>query len=150
MTQGFSLFLFLLFVVATGSAIGLVTAPGAWYGLLNKPTFTPPGWLFGPVWTLLYIMIAVTGWRLWTIGGSAGLKLLWMVQMVLNFFWSPVFFGAQKPLLALAVILALLLAILMFLVVAWRQDRLSLLLFLPYGLWVGFATALNAAIVSMN
>lgn len=142
--------LFLLLVMGGGIAIGIITAPGAWYTSLQKPGFNPPNWIFGPAWTVLYLMIAVAGWRVWRRDDGAGLKRLWGVQLCLNFLWSPVFFAARMPSLALGVIACLMLVILMFIRTAWRQDRISALLFLPYAAWVGFASVLNAAILALN
>ncbi len=145
-----SFLLFLIVVMGGGIAIGTLTAPGAWYAALQKPVFNPPNWIFGPVWTVLYLVIAYVGWRVWRQENRFSLKHLWIVQMGLNFLWSPVFFAAQMPTLALAIILGLLLTILVFIRIAWRFDRLSALLFIPYVAWVGFASTLNAAIVYLN
>ena len=141
---------FLLLVLGGGITIGFVTAPGVWYASLDKPFFNPPNWIFGPVWTALYIMIAYTGWRVWLHKDSAILKRLWVVQLCLNFLWSPVFFAAQMPGLALAIIAGLLLVIVAFVKTSWHQDRVSSVLFLPYVGWVGFALTLNAAIFYLN
>lgn len=145
-----SFLVFLLLVMGGGIAIGTLTAPGAWYADLQKPFFNPPNWVFGPVWTVLYLAIAYVGWRVWLLDSRSTLLRLWIIQMGLNFLWSPVFFAAQMPALALAIILCLLLTIASFIRAAWRPDRQSALLFVPYLVWVGFASALNAAIVSLN
>ena len=141
-----SLILFLLLVLGGGLALGFLTAPGEWYAGLAKPAFNPPAWLFAPIWTVLYVLIAVAGSRAFERdrGGSA-MKLWWM-QMALNFLWSPVFFGAHQIGLALVVILLLLAIIFAFIVTAWRQDRVTAWLFTPYAAWVAFASALNASI----
>ena len=136
-----------LAVMLIGGGIGVLTLPGEWYATLNKPVFTPPNWLFGPVWTTLYAMIGVVGARKWLRGGAAG---LWWGQMVLNFLWSPVFFGLQMPLPALGIIAAMWGLIALFIRCEWRSDRVSALLFVPYLAWVSLATALNAAIVVLN
>lgn len=141
---------FLLAVVGGGALIGLLTPPDAWFQQLNKPAFNPPGWLFGPVWTVLYILIALTGWRIWTRPDGAGLRGLWLGQMALNFLWSPVFFGWHSLGGALLVILALWLTIMAFITRAWSLDRPAALMFLPYGAWVSFATLLNASIWWLN
>jgi tryptophan-rich sensory protein len=142
--------LFVLLVMGGGIAIGIITVPGAWYANLQKPFFNPPNWIFGPVWTALYLMIAFVGWRIWQQADNAMLKRLWVTQLCLNFLWSPVFFTAQMPGLALGVIACLLLATLFFVKTAWSQDRLSAILFGPYVAWVGFASILNGAIFYLN
>ena len=145
-----SIFLFILVVLGSGIVIGTMTIPGDWYSNLNKPFFNPPAWIFAPVWTLLYLAIAIAGWRVWRRGGETVLWRLWIIQMGLNLLWSPVFFGAQHPGLALVVIITLLSAIISFIAVGWRINRITALLFVPYAVWVGFATALNAAIFYLN
>lgn len=138
---------FIIGVVVIGGGIGVITLPGAWYVGLQKPGFTPPNWLFGPMWTTLYVLIGWVGARKWLYGGAAR---LWWAQMALNFLWSPVFFGAQQPFAALLVIVAMWAVIAGFILREWRNDRLSAVLFLPYLAWVSLATALNAAIVILN
>jgi len=150
MNRRLALILFLVLVVSGGLVIGFLTVPGAWYAGLAKPAFNPPSWLFAPVWTLLYILIAVAGWRIWwRDGGSLPMKL-WSAQLALNFLWSPVFFAAHQTGLALAVILLLLAAILAFIATAWRRDRVAAWLFVPYAAWVAFASLLNVAIFVLN
>jgi tryptophan-rich sensory protein len=138
---------FLVVVLGVGLAIGSVTRPDGWYAALAKPPFNPPNWVFAPVWTLLYVMIAVAGAR--TYERVRGFSL-WVAQMALNFAWTPVFFLLHKPVLALAIIVALLAVILAFIKMKWPQDRVSAGLFVPYAAWVAFATLLNASIVALN
>jgi tryptophan-rich sensory protein len=140
---------FLILVLGGGLAIGWATRPDAWYAALAKPPFNPPNWVFAPVWSLLYIMIAVAGARTWLRGIGGGFAL-WAAQLVLNFAWTPVFFGLHRPGLALVIIVALLAAILAFIVARWHADRISAVLFLPYAAWVAFASLLNASIVMLN
>jgi tryptophan-rich sensory protein len=144
------LILFLVLVMGGGVAIGFLTAPGEWYAGLAKPSFNPPNWLFGPVWTLLYLLIAVAGWRVFESDRGGWPMKLWWAQLALNFLWSPVFFAAHQIGLALALILLLLGAILAFIVASWRQDRVAAWLFAPYAAWVGFASALNASILALK
>ena len=147
----FSLAWFLLLVIGGGMAIGYATRPDAWYAALAKPTFNPPNWVFGPVWTILYVLMAVAGWRTWQrLPRSAVAMALWALQLVLNFAWSPAFFGLHRVDLALAVVGAMLASIAGFIAVSARHDRVSALLFVPYLAWVGFATLLNAAIWRLN
>ena len=145
-----SLALFLLIVLGGGLAIGYATLPGDWYAGLAKPAFNPPNWVFAPAWSLLYICIALAGWHIWRADKSAPLKPLWIGQLILNFLWSPVFFGLRLPGPALVVILALLATILVFIARAWNRDRIAAWLFIPYAAWVAFASLLNAAIVWLN
>lgn len=141
---------FLVLVLGGGLLIGMVTAPGAWYAALDKPSFNPPGWVFGPAWTLLYILIAIAGWRLWRQGIRGLPMALWWAQLALNFLWSPLFFSAHRVDLAFLVVVLLLITIIAFILVTWRQDRPAALLFLPYAAWVAFATLLNGAIWRLN
>lgn len=141
------LFLLLAFGAA---ALGAFAPPGEWYAALNKPSFNPPAWIFGPVWTVLYVMIAVAGWRIWRVGPKSSAMLWWFVHMVLNAAWSPTFFGAQQMGLALVVIVALWLAIAATIRAAWPIDRPAALLLVPYWAWVSFATVLNAALWKLN
>lgn len=150
MNRTLSLALFLLLVVGGGLAIGFFTAPGEWYAGLAKPPFNPPNWLFGPVWTLLYVLIAIAGWLVWRRQSGSTAMTLWWVQLALNFLWSPVFFAVQSIGGALAVISALLVTILALIALAWREHRTAALLFLPYAAWVAFATVLNASILMLN
>jgi tryptophan-rich sensory protein len=117
---------------------------------LNKPSFTPPNWIFAPVWTVLYIVIAIAGWRCWVRDRNSTAMTLWFVQMALNFLWSPVFFGAEQPGWALVVVTAALAAVLAFIAATWNKDRFAAILFLPYAAWTAFATALTAGVVTLN
>ncbi|MBI1621173.1 TspO/MBR family protein [Aquamicrobium zhengzhouense] len=150
MTRFVPLILFLVLVVGGGWLIGANTAPGEWYDSLEKPAFNPPGWLFAPVWTVLYILIAVAGWRTWMRKDTGGAMTIWWAQLGLNFLWSPLFFALQMPVAALIVIIALLLTIIMFIRTTWHPDRVSAFLFVPYLAWVAFASLLNASIVVLN
>lgn len=146
-----SLMGFLVLVVGGGLAIGMVTGPDEWFARLSKPSFNPPNWVFAPVWTALYVMIAIAGWRIWQNGSSgARNKLLWWLQLALNFVWSPIFFVAHRIDLALAVIVLLLLSIIVFIAHNLNGDRVSASLFVPYALWVAFATALNFSLLRLN
>jgi tryptophan-rich sensory protein len=106
--------------------------------------------VFGPVWTALYVMIGVAGWRVWRAAKSSLAMKLWWAQLALNFLWSPAFFAAHQIGLALVIVLTLLAVILAFIAAAWRVDRASALLFIPYAAWVTFASALNGAVFALN
>ena len=150
MKHGLSLVLFLALVVGGGLVIGFLTAPGDWYAHLAKPSFNPPGWVFGPAWTVLYILIAIAGWRVWQRDRTGWPMKLWWAQLALNFLWTPVFFSAHQIGFALAVILVLLAVILSFILTSWRQDRAASWLFVPYAAWVAFASTLNGSIFVLN
>ena len=146
----FALGVFVAIVLGGGLLIGYATRPGAWYAALTKPSFNPPNWVFAPAWTILYVLIAIAGWRTFLrepIGLAMG---IWTLQLVLNFAWSPTFFGARRPGLALFVIVGLLISIILFVASSWNADRIAAFLFLPYAAWVAFATALNASIFRLN
>jgi benzodiazapine receptor len=145
-----SLVFFLILVVGGGIIIGIVTAPGAWYADLIKPPFNPPNWIFGPVWTVLYICIAIAGWRIWLRHPGGWAMKLWAAQLALNFIWSPVFFSAHRIDIALGIIILMLIAIITFIVKARPKDDLAALLFLPYAAWVAFAAILNGALLYLN
>lgn len=145
-----SLVPFLVLAVGGGLLIGYLTAPGVWYAGLAKPSFNPPDWVFGPVWTILYVLIAIAGWRTWQRDRGGAAMTLWWLQLALNFLWSPLFFAAHLVGAALAVVLLLLVAALAFIRAAWGVDRVAASLFLPYAAWVAYASALNAAILVMN
>ncbi len=149
MNRYVSLILFLALVLGGGLAVGLLTAPGQWYAGLAKPMFNPPSWLFGPVWTVLYVLIAIAGWRVWQWRFGRLIEL-WWAQLGLNFLWTPVFFGAHQIGLAFVVIVLLLATILAFIGAAWQQDRVAASLFVPYAAWVAFASLLNASIWILN
>jgi len=141
---------FIALALGGGTLIGLSTQPDGWYAALNKPAFNPPNSVFGPVWSVLYVMIGVAGWLVWQRDWRSHMMAAWAAQLALNFMWTPVFFGLHAPAVALAVIVALLIVILAFIARGWRRDRAAALLFVPYAAWVGFATLLNAAIVYLN
>jgi tryptophan-rich sensory protein len=143
-------------LAAIASAIGSsVTLPqiDGWYVGLAKPSFTPPNWVFGPVWTLIYLTMAIAGWLIWYRYGLSEARValsLFAVQLVLNVLWSVLFFGLQRPGIALVDIVLLWLAILATLAAFLRLRPAAGWLLVPYLLWVSYAVALNAAIVQLN
>ena len=141
---------FILLVMGGGLLIGAFTAPGAWYEALAKPDFNPPNWIFAPVWTALYALIAIAGWRIWQRDRTGPAMRLWWLQLVLNFAWSPAFFALQQVGLALAIILALFVTIVAFIAASWSKDRAAAWMFVPYAAWVGFASLLNFSIWRPN
>ncbi len=141
---------FLVLVVGGGLLIGVLNRPDDWYLSLSKPGFTPPNWIFAPVWTALYVVIAIAGARIFIDHRGSAAMRLWWAALLLNFAWSPLFFGLHEPALAMIVMFGLIVAILLFIAFAWRSDRMSAILFLPYLVWTSFASVLNAAIVALN
>ena len=147
---------FVLVCYAAALPNAFTTPPGEspWYAALEKPAFQPPGWLFGPVWTLLYILMGIAAWRVWRLGtDKPGVRLgltLFAVQLLLNAAWSPVFFGAHEIVWALAILAALWAVLVATTVVFFRVDRPAGWMLVPYVLWVSFASVLNASIVSLN
>ena len=147
-----SLVIFIL-ACAAAAAPGLVLRPGAWYKNLKKPSWRPPNWLFGPVWLVLYISIAVSGWLLWR---KAGLEVtvlaftIYIIQLLLNGFWSVFFFGLRQPGLALIEIIFLWCSIIATIVVFYPIDKIAAYILIPYACWVGFAVMLNFRIWRLN
>ena len=137
----------------SAAATGMFVSTGGWYAELAKPSWNPPSWVFGPVWTLLYAMMAVAAWLVWQRGGwraQQGPMTLYLVQWALNALWTPLFFGLHRPGLAFAEIVALTLVVLATLGAFWRVKLTAGLFLVPYAAWVGFAAALNSAIWRLN
>lgn len=133
---------------------GLATDIGPWYRALAKPTWQPPDWLFGPVWTTIYTLGAIAAVRAWRTDaqrpGRPALLAAFGFNGVVNVLWSVLFFAMRRPDWALFEVALLWLSIVMLIVVAGRRDRLAGLLLLPYLAWVSFASVLNATIVQLN
>ena len=141
----------LLVSVAVAGLSAAVTAQNVnvWYATLAKPAFNPPNWLFGPVWTVLYVVMAIAAWRVWLSRRRQSVALplsFYAAQMVLNFAWSPLFFGLHHIGVALIDIVGLSLMLAATASLFWRRDRLAGALMVPYLAWVLFATTLNFAI----
>lgn len=143
-------FVALCLAVAALGGFATFQSVAEWYPTLNKPSWTPPSWLFGPVWTLLYIMMAVAAWLVWRAGEARAAMILFGAQLLLNLAWSFLFFGARSPVLGLIDIVALWLAIAATIFAFAMRSRLAAFLMLPYLCWVSFATALNASIWMLN
>jgi translocator protein len=146
-------FLTLTFAAAAIGSTATFTNVKTWYPLLQKPAWTPPSWLFAPVWSALYVAMAVAGWRVWRLQSGAaarGVLRLYTAQLALNALWSVLFFGMRRPDLALIDIAGLWLLLVIALVYFWRSDRIAGMLWAPYVAWVSFASALNAAIWWLN
>jgi len=133
--------------------IGSRYMPGAWYASLAKPSWNPPNSIFGPVWTVLYVLMAVAAWLVWRKAGfsGAGAALtLFVVQLALNALWSYLFFGLHRPDMAFFDIVALWVAILAVVVLFWSVDHVAGGLMVPYMVWVTFASYLNYVLWRMN
>lgn len=136
-----------------GTPFTLAAIP-TWYANLNKPIFAPPNWIFGPVWTILYFLMGISfylilkhGWKKKAV--KTAVKFF-LAQLTLNFFWSPIFFGLQSPLLGLITIVVMWILIVMTMKKFYPLSKLAFSLLIPYLLWVSFATLLNAAILILN
>ncbi len=150
----------LLISVAACQLVGVIgsffTRPAipGWYAGLNKPSFTPPGWLFGPAWITLYLLMGIAAYLVWNRGAARqGVRTalaVFLVQLLLNAAWSPVFFGLRSPLAGAIIIVLLWLAIAATIFLFWKISRCAALLLLPYLLWVTYASALNISIYFLN
>ena len=134
---------------------GIMFTPGDWYYQeLKRPSWNPPSWLFGPVWSLLYTAMGVAAWLVWQEGGwsgASGLALgVFLGHLVLNALWSCLFFGIRRPDLAMLEVVALWLSIALTLVLFWQARPLAGALFVPYLTWVSFASVLNFSIWRLN
>ena len=134
-------------------ALGAWAMPGEWYAALRKPSWNPPSWLFGPVWTALYLMMATAAWLVWRRGGCSGQRralTLYLVQLVLNAAWTPLFFGLKMPGIAFAEILLLLAAVVTTAFAFRRVNKAAGALLVPYIAWVSFAGFLNFTLWRLN
>ncbi|MBN2854524.1 tryptophan-rich sensory protein [Patescibacteria group bacterium] len=130
------------------------TGPNSWYNLIEKPAFNPPNWVFGPVWTLLYILMGISAFLIW----RRGLRkkevrfalLIFIFQLVLNLFWSFIFFGLENPGIAFTEIISLWFAILATILSFYQVNKVAAFLLIPYILWVSFAAFLNYSIWNLN
>lgn len=150
---GLVAWLLITFAAATLGNLATATSVGDWYHHIARPAWTPPDWIFGPVWTALYLMMAIAAWLVWRRAGFAAARgplALFLVQLALNALWSVLFFGLQRPDLAAAEIVLLWLAILATLVAFWQRSTAAGWLLVPYLAWVTFAALLNFEIARLN
>ena len=150
---GLAAWLLVSFTAAGLGSIATATSVDGWYQTLARPSWNPPDWVFGPVWTTLFAMMAVAAWLIWRQAGlrQAAMPLgLFFAQLALNVLWSVLFFGLRRPDLAAFEIVLLWLAIAATIVAFWRRSRPAALLMLPYFFWVTFAAMLNFAIARLN
>lgn len=146
---------FVLLTVAAGAGVGMLFQPDAWFESLAKPTWNPPAWLFGPVWTTLYVMIGLSAWLVWREPGvgPSERRVAWAtfaLQAVLNLAWTPLFFGLRQPGLAFLDISLLWVVLILLTLRFGRIKSLAGYLLIPYVLWVSFALVLNGTIWLMN
>lgn len=141
------------FVGIAGSLFTADAIP-SWYANLNQPSFVPPNWVFGPVWTVLYAMLGVVLFRIWKRGfknkANSFVFKVFLVQLFLNAIWTPIFFGMRNLGLALGVIILLWLSIAYLIYLFSKLDKMSFWFLWPYLLWVSFATALNWSFFLLN
>ena len=150
-----SVFMLLGFIAACffAALTGALFRPGDWYERLAKPTWRPPNRLFAPVWTVLYFTIAISGWLVWREAGFSGAALplaMYVLQLVLNAAWTPIFFGLHRPDLGFLDIVLVWLSIIATIALFFPIHTAAALLLLPYLAWVTFAAALNFAVWRLN
>jgi tryptophan-rich sensory protein len=143
---------FVIFLAAcfAAGATGALFPPGKWYEDLNKPTWTPPDWLFPVAWTTLYLLIAGAGARAAVSPDNSVAMALWALQIALNGLWTPVFFGLRRIRLGLVVLVGLWIAVFCGMIALWQVDWLAGLMFVPYLAWVSVAGALNLSVMRLN
>lgn len=152
MRNGFALVGWLAVTFSASFTAVFVTTEG-WYGALAKPAWNPPSWVFGPVWTTLYMLMALAAWLVCRAGGWAAQRMAltaYLVQLALNALWTPLFFGLHCLGPAFVEVMVLWVAVLVTLVAFWRVRRLAGLILIPYAAWTAFAAALNFAIWRLN
>lgn len=145
-----------VFLAQAAGFIGIAFGVGAmsmWFQELGKPAWNPPSFVFGPVWTVLYLLMGIAAYLVWQRRREIGVRTaltIYGAQLVLNAVWSPLFFTVQRPDLAFVDIVALLVLIMLTIVAFYRVRRAAALLLVPYLAWVSFATALNYSIWRLN
>jgi tryptophan-rich sensory protein len=147
---GLALVGFFLITFSAPALSAFIGMPGPWYAALQKPDWTPPSWLFGPAWTLLYTLMSIAAWLVWKRVGFAKPLMLYFIQLALNAAWTPIFFGAHQLGWALVEIALLWVAILVTLLSFRRVNTTAGWLFVPYLAWVTFAMTLNFTIWKLN
>lgn len=150
------LFVSIVICLTVGAVSGYFTANEIpnWYATLIKPSFNPPNWIFGPVWSTLYILMAVSWWLVWKSDVASSKKnkamLIFAIQLILNFFWSIIFFSFHQPGIALIEIIFMLIFILFSIIIFYPVSKPASYLLIPYLLWVSFASILNYTIWKLN
>ena len=146
------LFLWIVGLLSIGFIIGQVTrySVDGWYNTIERSMLTPPNYVFGIVWSVIYIMIASAGWLLWLQSGNRQLKNLFLTQLILNWAWSPLFFIYHLVNISLLVVALLMMIVGFIIKKGWYLDRIFASLLVPYFLWLSFAFYLNGYIFSYN
>ncbi len=148
-----SLLFWIVLTLAAGLISGTVSRPDAWYYALHKPEWTPPNWVFTPVWILLYILMGIAAWLVWKKSAEKSVVIaigLFIIQLALNAAWTWIFFGLHNPGMAFVEICLLWVAILLTSLAFWRIYPPAAGLLLPYLLWAAFAATLNFSIWQRN
>ena len=152
-------FLAISFAVAAFGSLSTIENVDGWYSTAEKASWNPPNWIFGPVWTLLYTLMSVAAWLVWRQRAARPVKralALYVIQLMLNAIWTPVFFGAFPLIggpalwIALVIIVALDIAVLLTMLAFWPVSKTAAWLLVPYWAWVLFATTLNGALAALN
>jgi tryptophan-rich sensory protein len=147
------LFIAIPLIIGYTASLSTIPAIKGWYQTINKPSFNPPNWIFGPVWTFLYVLMGIGSWMIWLKRKTSHVSValaIYFVSLVFNFMWSILFFKLQSPQMAI-VDISILLGIIILMIVKWRKiNPTAAYIQIPYLLWVSFATVLNAAIVHLN
>lgn len=137
------------------SATAVFVGTGPWYDSLERPAWTPPSWVFGPVWTLLYLLMGIAAWRVWAKHGFSHRRerlplVLFLVHLIFNAAWTWLFFGLHMLTAAAVEIVILWVMIVVLVVLFWKRDRIAGALLLPYLLWVTYAVTLSVGFAVMN
>ena len=152
----FKLIISILVCQGTGAIGSLFTSPAisTWYATIQKPSFNPPNWIFAPVWILLFLLMGISLYLIWSKGfkhkGTKTALFIFFVQLILNILWSILFFGLQSPLFAFIGIIILWFAILLTIISFYKVSKIAAYLLMPYIIWVSFASVLNFSILIIN
>lgn len=152
MSKYLKLILWIFIYLAVSFGLGYLTQDNVqgWYQILNKPSFNPPNWIFPVMWTFLYVLIAAAGWNLWQRHSDPKLKVLFILYTLLNWTWTPIFFGLEQIFIGFIWITLINVITVSFITAAWSKASLSAYLMIPPLLWTLFAAVLNYYIWALN
>jgi len=142
--------IFLPFIISGIGSIFTSNSISIWYAELIKPSFNPPNWIFGPVWTILYLMIGISFYLIWIKKFDKITYIIYGIQLLLNGLWTIIFFGFKSPFYALIEIILLWISILLTIIYFYKINKISAYLLIPYILWVSFASILNFSLFILN